>query len=204
MNPIPRKSTSKIAQRQLALRDQLWPGLAETSLWSRHASDGFTTIPRTLPVLMVIMDSLSKGKPVSSTYFDLWCRTFDDSFVVLNRPKEMAFNSGFSGQRAEQTWHERVRKLQALEFIDVKPGPSGPLSYALILNPYQIARKHHELNTPGMREDLYNALIARAAEIGAHDLMSVNSIAPRVEPPPPPPPPPPQLRSTRRGRIPST
>lgn len=33
-----------------------------------------------------IMDDLSKGQPVSSTYLELWCRTFDESFVTLSKP----------------------------------------------------------------------------------------------------------------------
>jgi hypothetical protein len=51
-------------------------------------------------------------------------------------------------------------------FIDVKPGPSGPMSYILIWNPYLVIKEHREKGTPGLREDRYNALMARAAEIG--------------------------------------
>ena len=82
----------------------------------------------------------------------------------------MAFHAGYSGQRAEQTWTDRIRILLQLGFIEVKAGPSGPLSYALIVNPYHIAKLHYSKKTPGMREDLYNALIQRANEVGADDL----------------------------------
>ena len=119
---------------------------------------------------MKIMDSLSKGKPVSSAYFDLWCRAYDECFVTLNKPREMAFHAGYSGQRAEQTWTDRIRILVKLGFIQVKPGPSGELSYAIILNPYQVIKLHYKKKTPGMREDLFNALLQRANEIGANDL----------------------------------
>ena len=32
-----------------------------------------------MPLILSMMDDLSKGQPVSSTYLELWCRTFDES-----------------------------------------------------------------------------------------------------------------------------
>ncbi len=162
----------EITRAQLQLRDKLWPELKEDRLWSRLRMEtkGFITVPRCMPLILQIMDSLSKGKPVSSTYLDLWCRTFDESLVTLNKPQEMAFHSGFTGQRTVTTWRSRVKILSDLEFIDVKSGPSGPMSYALVYNPYLVIKDHHAKKTPGIGEDQYNALIARAIEIGAKDL----------------------------------
>lgn len=166
----------------MRLRRQLWPHLTDADLWLRLRSKGFTTIPRTMPLILRIMDALSKGKPVASVYLDLWCRTFDECLVVLNKPTEMAFGSGFAGQRAEQTWVSRVRILSSLGFIDTQPGPSGPVSYAVLLNPYKVIMKHHRAKTPGMTTGLYNALIARANEIGAGDLMEQDPVSPTPNP----------------------
>jgi hypothetical protein len=52
------------------------------------------------------------------------------------------------------------------EVFDLKGGSSGPASYALIFNPYKIIEWHHQHRTPGLREDKYNALMERAAEVG--------------------------------------
>ena len=123
-----------------------------------------------MPLILQITDCLSKGKPVSSTYFELWCRAYDECFVVLNKPQELAFHSGFSGQRAQITWKDRIRALAELGFIDVQPGPSGEMSYALIYNPYCIIKRHFKNKNLGISTDLYNALAARAIEIGADDL----------------------------------
>ena len=117
---------------------------------------------------MQIMDNLSKGKPVSSTYIDLWCRTYDDSFVVANKAREMAFFSGFTGERAERTWASRINILQDLGFIDVAEGPNGSISYVLIYNPYQVVRRHFDAGDIDKRT--YNSLKARMIEIGAEDL----------------------------------
>ena len=137
-----------------------------------------------MPLILRIMDALSKGKPVGPVYLDLWCRAFDECFVVLNKSTEMAFGSGFAGQRAEQTWLSRMKILSSLGFIDTQPGPSGPVSYALLLNPYKVILKHRRLNTPGMTTGLYNDLVARASEIGAGDLLETEPVLPTTQPTP--------------------
>ena len=168
---------SAIAKKQLALREHLWPGMAP-NLWHRLANKGFATIPKTMPLILRIMDEMTKGAPVSSTYMTLWCSTWDNGFVNVVRPDEMSFASGFGGQRGEHTWVGRMKKLKELRFIDIKAGKSGPLTHALIHNPHLILRWHYEQKTPGLMEASYNALIERALDVGAMDML----------PPPPPPP----------------
>jgi len=158
-----------VLRRQLDTREKLWPGIDNDRLWYRRDRDGFASVPRCMPLLMNIMDDLSgKGFPVGQTYFEMWCRLFDECFLVLNRPDEMAFHAGFLGQRAVRTWKDRVRRLRELEFIDVKPGSMGELSYALFWNPYHVVRKHHEAGR--VHEAQWHALIVRANEIGAKDI----------------------------------
>ncbi len=165
-----RRRLKKYIEKQLALRARLWPKATDNELWIRTSHDGFITIPRAMPLILEIMDDMAGGQPVSSTYLELWCRTFDECFVTLSKPREMAFHAGFTGQRAERTWVGRMRLLHKLGFVDLKEGPSGPLSYALIWNPYLVIKRHQESGTPGVRADKYNALLARAIEIGATDL----------------------------------
>jgi hypothetical protein len=156
----------KILQRQLELRAKLWPELNQMDLWSRHTHDGFSTVPSAIPLIMSIMDDLSKGRPVASTYLELWTRAYDEGFVTLAKPREMAFHAGFTTQRAERTWKQKLEILAELGFISLKSGPSGPASYALLLNPYLVIKRHRDMGTPGLREDKYNALVARASEVG--------------------------------------
>jgi hypothetical protein len=165
-----RRRLRKYIERQLSLRARLWPDITDNDLWVRTERDGFITIPRTMPLILDIMDDMANGQPISSTYLELWCRSFDECFVTLSKPREIAFHSGFTGQRAERTWAGRMRLLDDLGFIRTKEGASGPLTYALILNPYHVIKGHHDKRTPGLRSDKYNALMARAVEIGATDL----------------------------------
>ena len=160
------KQRSRIANKKLELRATLWPNVSESALWNRKTSDGFVSIPRTMPHFLKIMDYLSNHKPVSGAYLDLWCLNFDDSLIVINNPYERAFLSGFSGQRSVNTWIERMKILMKLGFIDAKPGTSGPFNYVLIFNPYHVV-KNHEKSVP---EEYFNALLQRTIEIGAMDL----------------------------------
>jgi len=160
---------TKIQKKKQALRKQLWGDIAPDTIWNRKLNDGFTTIPRTMPVVFQIMDDLSeKSKPISSTYFSLWCRVFDESFVEIKNPAEMAFESGYSGQRAVSTWKARMKILSNLGFINAKEGAAGQYNYVLLLNPYMIIKKYHQEQK--VQEGKYNALFARAQEVGAGDL----------------------------------
>ena len=58
------KKISKAQEKAKALRDSVWPDLDEQMLWNRKAVSGFTTIPQTMPLVMNIIDALTKNKPV--------------------------------------------------------------------------------------------------------------------------------------------
>jgi hypothetical protein len=164
-----KKRLNKIARQKQSIRNSVWPDLDEGRLWSREKSDGWLSIPRAMPLLMRIMDMLApKGKPVSQTYLDLWCRTYDDSFVIVSKPREMAYYSGFSGERAERTWAIRMRILKELGFVDIKEGTNGPIHYVLVLNPYHAIKRNYERGL--VPEAAYNALKERVIEIRANDL----------------------------------
>lgn len=182
---------SAIAKKQLAQREILWPG-AEPWLWHRKANKGFATIPKTMPIILQIMDDLSNGKPVSSTYLGLWCDTWDNSMVSISKPTEMAHAAGFTGQRAVYTWMGRIKILQQLHFIDVKAGKSGPISQVLIWNPHRIIRWHYGQKTPHLNEAAFNALVERAFEIGANDMLDNGPPVVATAAPPPPAPDQPQ------------
>jgi hypothetical protein len=156
----------KIVRRKLELRQSLWPDLHEERLWLRQKSDGWLSIPRAFPLLLRIMDMLApKGKPVSQTYLDLMCRTNDDAFGIVNKPRERAYYAGFTGERAERTWADRMKILAGLDFIDIKSGASGPINYILLYNPYHVIKRHHQDGK--VDEAAYNALKERVIEIGA-------------------------------------
>jgi hypothetical protein len=161
--------SNAILKRQLETRDKLWPGVTDKQLWMRKQRQGFATMPRLMPQIMDMMDDLAgKGRPVGQTYLEMWCRLRDECFLVLNSHEEMAFCAGFSGQRAVRTWRERVRLLAELGFINVLPGPTGDLSYALFWNPYHVLKVHYQAGR--IRKAKWTALEVRAGEVRATDL----------------------------------
>jgi len=161
---------AKIAAEYVALRTKLWPDVKEEDLWPRTNQKGFTIMPRTMPLILQIMDSLAKGKPVSRTYLDLWCRAHNESVVKLEKHGQMAFYAGYRGERREQSWKDRLRELRKLGFIDIKPGSNGEFSFALILNPHAVIKRLHKNTNSGVPKDLFNTLIERGGEIKAKDL----------------------------------
>lgn len=163
-----KKRISTAEKKRQEIRKAVWPELNERDLWLRSTSKGFTTIPRTLPLIVEIINCMTKGAPAGNVYFELWCRAFDECFVDLDDEEGMAFATGFGGQRAVTTWRGRIQALEKLSFIDVKK--RGGHNYALILNPYHIIHAHHVQKTPGLTADHYAALQIRATDIGANDM----------------------------------
>jgi hypothetical protein len=160
------KKISKAQEKAKALRDSVWPDLDEQMLWNRKSVSGFTTIPRTMPLVMNIIDALTKNKPSGSAYFVMWCRTFDHSLLVIDNPMTLAVEAGFSGERALSTWKDRMRSLVELGFIDAKEGPSGPYHYVLLFNPHKVVWDLKDR----IQESTFRQLQTRAIEIGAKDM----------------------------------
>lgn len=163
-----KKSNMTVEERKrLEMRAKLWKD-AENKVWT--PTKGWLRIPRAMPLILRIMDMVApKGKPVSQTYMDLWCRNkWDDGFVIASKPKEMAYYSGFTGERAESTWATRMRILEDLGFAEFKEGTSGPIHYVLLHNPYDVIEILHKKKK--IPEAAYNALTEKMLEIGETDL----------------------------------
>lgn len=162
--------TSRIIQQYLELRGELWPNLDPNVLWEPGQGpgkkQGFVAIPRTMPIILRILDDLApKGQPISGTYMALWCRDMGTHLIQITEPRPLAYEAGFGGSRSESTWRTRMKTLCDLEFIEAKPGSTGPFSYVLLYNPYHVIRK---LNTQRkIQEQDFIALLKRAQEIGA-------------------------------------
>lgn len=166
MNDVQKKKRkTKMEVKAAKLRNEFWPAIKDNDLWDRLRNDGFTTVPRTMALIMEIIDSLSKNHPAGQAYFVLWCHVFYESFVIIDNPLVFAAETGFTGERALTTWKNRMKILQELGFIDAKDGASGDFNYVLILNPHIVIQKLRErIQEPHFRQ-IYN----RALDIGAKD-----------------------------------
>ncbi|MBC2595648.1 hypothetical protein H5P28_15375 [Ruficoccus amylovorans] len=134
-------------------------------LWHRKASVGFTTIPRIIGCLSPVFKELKiKGDP-SSVYFDLWCRAFDEQYVIVRSEDDLAFTAGYSGQRAKRTWKEHIRELARMKFILTQGKGNTEFGYILILNPYAVLANLYL--SKKIEEFTWNALRERCLEVGS-------------------------------------
>jgi hypothetical protein len=163
-------------ESNLKMRAHLWPDLDEKRLWLRtdKTRKGFTTMPRTMALIINLIDDISKqvtnGKavPAGRTYLVLRCRVFDEGFVKIDNEAVAALEAGYAGERNVTTWRQHLAVLRDLGFIDYKNGPAGPYQYILLYNPYQVIRA---LNAKGMiQQAAYTALFQRAIDVRATDL----------------------------------
>ena len=125
----------KMAERAQQQMDVHFPNYPTEWLWRRKTNDGFTTLPRTLPIVMQAVDAQSKGQPAGHTLFCLWARSPDHPLLTIENPATFASEAGFTGERAVDTWRKRMRRLRELNLIATKPGPSGEFHYVLLLSP---------------------------------------------------------------------
>lgn len=201
MNAKQKKAVSdKLAKQLELIRQQYWPDVTDDQLWDRRKSGGFTTIPRSMPQIMALIDALAeKGKPPSQAYLALWFRVFDTAMQVrITSPGQIAAESGFGGERAISTWQGRMQKLLELGFIKVGKGTAGPYEYVLILNPYHVIYRlcqDGQLDSATLQQ-LWHELRLRAVDIVAKDLDEIAEAEAVAKAPPPPPgfvPPPPSV-----------
>lgn len=151
------------AQQQLELHFPGWPSVC---LWQRKVNDGYTTVPRTLPLAMQAIDDQSKGQPAGHTLFCLWARSPDNPLIIIENPATFAAEAGFTGERAVDTWRRRMKRLVQLSFIAAKKGPAGDFSYVLLQNP-NVAVEW--MRQGGMvQDDLYGRFLTRVADVGAY------------------------------------
>ncbi|MGR9145728.1 hypothetical protein ACU8MP_25700 (plasmid) [Rhizobium leguminosarum] len=160
---VKRLKMAERAQQQMELH---FPGTPATFLWHRKTNDGFTTVARTLPIAMQVIDAQTKGSPAGHTLFGLWARAPDFPFVTIENPATFAAEAGFTGERAVDTWRKRMKALRDLWFIACKGGPSGDFHYVMLINPNVAVEYLHRQGK--IQAGLYARFIDRVMEIGAY------------------------------------
>lgn len=159
----PRKSP---ARKREELRAYLWPN-CEPLVWDRHYNHGFVTIPRLLPLVATLIQSLCQKGDATSVYWELWSRSFDEGLVTVTDEEEQAFCAGYTGPRAVRTWRERIDSLAKWDFIWTKPAGNRTVGHILILNPLMVAAKLRRDNPPKVPDSFWTMFRKRASDIGA-------------------------------------
>lgn len=163
-NDKPKKPTK--SQRRTQKMKERFPDLDVSMLWSRKKHDGFATVPRTMPLVMKIIDAKSeKGHPAGHTLFCLWARALDHPYMEIDKPRILASEAGLTGDRAETSWRKRMATLVNLGFIVAKEGESGPYHYVVLLNPHYIVTRLNDRQQ--VQQQTWEFFRDRAEEVGA-------------------------------------
>ncbi|WP_210160434.1 hypothetical protein [Rhodomicrobium vannielii] len=156
----------KMAERSKQQMEMHFSGFHSAFLWHRKTNDGFTTVPRTLPIIMQAVDMQSKGQPAGHTLFCLWARSPDNPVIVIENPVTFAAEAGFFGERAVDTWRKRMKKLRELFMVQTKSGPSGEFHYILLVNPNAALEWMRDRGL--VQDGIYARFVDRLMEVGAY------------------------------------
>jgi hypothetical protein len=166
-SPAPsRRTRKKLDERRLELRDAVFPGHGD-NIWSRKTHDGWTTVPRLLPLIMALIKQLSTPGDASAAYFELWGRVYDEGLVTINHEAECAYAAGYTGSRAIRTWRERMQALESLGFINSVTTGNRMFAQILIVDPILIAVQLRNKPRTRVPDEWWSAFVARALEVGA-------------------------------------
>lgn len=167
MVTVPKKRLNAAAVRRRKHRDRLWRN-ADDVVWDRRTEKGFTTVPRTLPLICTLIKYLTNNGDASRAYLDLWGRVYDEGIVEIVDEAECALSSGYGpGTRNVRTWQERMSELRDLGFIAVRPKPTRTFGYILLVHPHMAVARLLDTaanRVPDWWKELY---VARLREIGA-------------------------------------
>jgi hypothetical protein len=128
---------TKGAEHREKLRQSLFP---REEAWLGGAEKGWFRAPRTIPLVLGLIDSksLSEKKRPSNVYLELWARDMGEGLIEMKAPEIHAYWAGYGGSRGVRTWQERMRILERLGFIKIKPAGNQIYGYVLLVHPAKV------------------------------------------------------------------
>lgn len=163
-----RRKRKNLSERRSDLRENLWPG-SEKLIWTRKSHDGFTTIPRLLPLIASLAKKLAKGSDgdPSSVYYELWARSTDEGILQIKDEQECAYAAGYLGARAHRTWKERMGTLVELGLVKARASGNREYATILLINPLLAAAQLRADKRKKVPDEWWTAFQSRADEVGA-------------------------------------
>lgn len=157
----------RAGEKRTELRNALWPN-SESIIYNFGKEKGYCSIPRTLPLIMTLINELTDKKKgdASRVYLELWSRAFEEGIVTITDEESHAFSSGYTEQgRGLRSWRERLDILKNLGFIDIKPVGLRKNGHILLHHPHDVVDKLHDEKK--ISEAWWNMYIGRLNEIRA-------------------------------------
>lgn len=173
------KKGEKAKQTSIDLRKVHWADVKDEDIWllsNEHKRFGFAQVPRTLSLVINIINEIAKKKygkavPAGKTYFALWLHHYGEGLVRVASEAQIAYEAGYGGQRNVSTFRQHMAVLKEIGFIDFRKGVKGPMHYVLLLNPYNVLKRLRELKDETgeklVSDEQYAALVERVNDIGS-------------------------------------
>lgn len=154
-----------IKNKNKKLRIELFGEDSDHKIWDIDEK-GFTSIPRTLPLIMSLFTEINenKNKNPGQVYLDLWCLSWDGAMVEIKSEEDRAYSCGYTTSRALRTWRERMSELVKFGFIEAKKKGNNPFGYVLIINPYIVIKRM--IDDKKLPEHWSTAFLSRMNDIG--------------------------------------
>jgi hypothetical protein len=121
------------------LKKRFWSEIPENTVWGPNPARGVLA-SKLLPLVTQLLDAVT-GQSVASTYLTLVCRQRNGVVWARGGEEILAFESGFTGLQARNTWRKRMQALIDAGFILAHKGSSGPMHFALVLDPIPLIGK---------------------------------------------------------------
>jgi hypothetical protein len=117
--------------RRERLRKEHWPN--EPIYWTGPGEQGFFCAPRTLPLIIKLLDSksVSGNLALGGVYLDLLARHIGQGLVEMGPEDEHAYASGYESNRSIRSWRDRMAALEELGFI--RTATKGGLRFGFVL-----------------------------------------------------------------------
>lgn len=148
-------------RRREQIREQFFP---KDDLWAATKETGWFPAPRTLPLILSLIDSkeISGSKSSSLVYLELLSRHRSDGVIEMAAEAEHAFASGYQGTRAVRTWQERMKALEKAGFIRVQKVGNERYKYVALIHPTLAIKRLREAGR--ISDSWWSAYFARRIE----------------------------------------
>jgi hypothetical protein len=123
-------------------------------------------MPRTVPMVASLLDDLAgKAKP-GRLYVVLWAYEFGDGFVEVPDPARLALEAGYTTNRAERTFSERMTILREFGFIRSSPLGTREFGHVLLIDPHRAVAALRQSRPSDISRAWSSAFDARCISIG--------------------------------------
>jgi len=153
------KSGAELRREQI--REKFFP---DDDLWTSLKEIGWFPAPRTLPLILSLIDSktVSGSKSVSLVYLELLSRHRSDGVIEMSTEADHAFAAGYQGTRGRRTWQERMKHLEKIGFIRIQKVGNEAYKYVAIVHPTTAVQ--HLRDNKMVSDDWWHAYFARKLE----------------------------------------